>query len=128
MRYSLGMNYWMSLVFYSYDNLEDSYKFSRFPTSIWSLVDVRKFLHYLYIFLGSTIHLMDLVDAFQQFTIWKLYSVNLYYINILKFRTYEWLYSVVHKYLLSSKLSLLYGALYKPSELVGLVKTTLTVC
>ena len=63
------------------------------------------------------------VGAFQKLTIWKLYRVNFYYIDILKLRTYEWLYSYVQKHLLILRLSLLYCALYKPSELVVWVKT-----
>ena len=51
-----------------------------------------------------------------------------FYIDINKLRKYDQLYLVVQQYLLSLRLSSLYDALYKPSELVSLVKTTLTVC
>ena len=65
---------------------------------------------------------MDLVKDLQRLPICKLYRVNLYYIDILKLRTYEWLYSVINKFILSLLLSLLYGALYKSSDIVGLAK------
>ena len=70
---------------------------------------------------------MDLVGAILRLTIWQLYCVILYHINILKLRTYELSYSVVHKFLLSSQLSSLCGALYQPSKLVGLVKTAFKI-
>ena len=40
---------WLTLEFHSYANLEVSYTFSNFPTSILSLVGVKLFLYYLYI-------------------------------------------------------------------------------
>ena len=54
--------------------------------------------------------------------------MNLYHIDILKIATRDWLYLVIYKYLLILRLSLRYGALYKPSGMVGLVKMDLTVC
>ena len=71
---------------------------------------------------------MDLVGALQRLPIWKLCRVNLYYIDILKLRTYELSYSVLHKYLLILRLSLHYGALLYPYKLVVLVETALTIC
>ena len=40
---------------------------------------------------------MDLVGAFQILLIWQLYRVSLHSIDILKLKTYECLYSVIHK-------------------------------
>ena len=71
---------------------------------------------------------MYLVVDLQWFPIWKLSSVNLHYIDKLKLRTYDWLFSVLHKYLPSLLSSSYYGELYKPSNLVGLVKMDLTLC
>ena len=65
---------------------------------------------------------MDLVGVLHQFPIWELYHVERYYIDIFKHKTTERFSSVVHKSLLSSQLSSLYGALYKPSDMVDLVK------
>ena len=45
---SAWMTSWMTSEFYSYVNLEVPYKSIRFPTSIWSLFNVRTFLHYWY--------------------------------------------------------------------------------
>ena len=98
--------------------------FCKFPTSILPLVDVRTLLHYLYTcwvqpYLLSLPY-SGLGWSFPDISMWKLYCVNLYYINIFKLRTYELSYSVVHKILLRLR--------YKLSKLVGLVKTDLTVC
>ena len=39
---------WMTSNFHSSANLEVSYMFRKFPTSLWLLVDVRTYLRYLY--------------------------------------------------------------------------------
>ena len=67
---------------------------------------------------------MDLVCACQQSPIKKLYRVNLYYIVVLKLRTYDWYYSVVE--IESTKFGIVIALLcvIKPSELVSLVKTS----
>ena len=99
--------------------------FCRFPTNHWLLVNFRTFPYSLYNCWVKPFNVLGW--SFPDIPPWQLYCVNLYYINILKLRTYEWLLSVVPKYLLSLRLSSLYRALYKPSELVGLVKTSLTL-
>ena len=71
---------------------------------------------------------MDLVCAFQIFTIWKVYSVNVYYIDILIFGFNNDYAQMYRKYIPISLSPSLYGALYKPSEMVGLVKKSLTLC
>ena len=43
----LALTYWMSLEPNSYAYLKVWYMFCRFPTSLWSLVNVQNFLHYL---------------------------------------------------------------------------------
>ena len=70
---------------------------------------------------------MDSVSAFQRFPIWKLYCVNLYYIDILNLGLMSDNNQSYRKYLLSLLSSSLYGYLYKPSKLVGLMKTDLTL-
>ena len=71
---------------------------------------------------------MDLVEDFQILSIYKLYRVNLYYIDILKLRPYEILYSVIQHPLIMLLFASLFVLLYRPSELVGLVKMDLWVC
>ena len=60
---------------------------------------------------------------FPSIYFWKVYCVKLYQINILKLRAQEKFYSVVQKYLISSRYSSLYCVLYKTSDMVGLIKT-----
>ena len=66
---------------------------------------------------------MYLVGNLQLFPTRKIYCMNLYFIDILKLRTHDWLYLVRQKYLSSLWSSSLYCALFKNSNLVGLVKT-----
>ena len=70
---------------------------------------------------------MDLVGALQRSSVWKLYFVKRFtsiYLNL----GFIINYSVVQKFLLSFQYASLYDALYKPSGMVGLVKTDLAVC
>ena len=46
---------------------------------------------------SSIVRLMDLFGTFQPFSIYQLHRVNLYYGDILKLKTYEWLYSYIQK-------------------------------
>ena len=43
-----GLMSWINSVFHYYDNLEVLYMFRKVPTILWSLVDVRNVLYYLY--------------------------------------------------------------------------------
>ena len=70
---------------------------------------------------------MYLVCDFQIFPMGKLYHVSIYYIDILNLLLMSNKLAV-QKYILSLQSSFIYFALYKPSELVGLVQTALTVC
>ena len=45
---SAGLTSWMTLGFRSYVNLQVLYIFYKFPTSLWSLVNVQHFLDHLY--------------------------------------------------------------------------------
>ena len=93
---------WKTLEFHSYVNLEVCYIFRKVPTNLWSLVHVQ-FFYVIYILVGINHVFMvticsynGLVLRFKVIVIWKLYLLNLYYIDILKLRIYEWLYSVIH--------------------------------
>ena len=84
---------------------------------------------YIVYFSGSTISkwysivvLSTWLPLFRNFQICQLYHVNLYYIDILQLTTYERLFSFIQKSLIGSRSPLLYGTLYKPSDLVSLMK------
>ena len=71
---------------------------------------------------------MDFVGVFQRLIAMQLYRVILYYIDVLNLELMSDNTQLYRKSILSSRLSLLCCALYKPSELVGLMKTALPVC
>ena len=50
MRASAGMTSWMTLEFITISGWKPSYMFINISTSLWPLVDVQTFLHYLYTF------------------------------------------------------------------------------
>ena len=69
---------WMTLELHPDVNLEVLYIFCKFPTSIWSLVHVWKFLHYwyscrvqTYLYGNNASFLMDLVCTFQKLHSWN---------------------------------------------------------
>ena len=71
---------------------------------------------------------MDFVGNFHKFPFRQLYRVKLYYIDILNLGLIS---DNTHSYkesILNTLSPYLWCALYKPSDLMGLVLTALTVC
>ena len=99
---SVGLTFWITSKSHSYANLEVSYMIRKVPTSFWLLVDVQYFLRYLYTCRVQPSLYGNISSAYRNWLSLssachpgKLYHVNLYYTNILKLRTREWLYSVL---------------------------------
>ena len=130
----IGLMSWMTSEFHSYVNLEVSYMFCKVCTSLCLLVSVWNFLRYLY-----TCGVQQYFNGNNSFFQWTWLALSIY----LQYRNYiVWIFitsiyltlglmsdytQLWMKFLLSSQFSSLYGALYQPSELVGLGTTDIIV-
>ena len=126
MRASAWITSWLTTEFHSHFNLEVSYIVCKVPTSLWLLVHVWTFLRYL-----STFRVQSCLDGNNLYVKWtwlELYKycrygnyivwnfITLTYLHLGLMSDYTQSY---RKYLLSLRLSLLSGALYKPYKMVG---------
>ena len=111
------------------------YMFSKVPTSLWLLVNVRTFIHYLYtrrvqpfIYGNKSSAQCTWLEIYSDdpsgnYTVWTF--ITLIYLNLALMSDYTQSYI---KYLLSLLSLSIYCELCKPSDLVGLVQMDLTLC
>ena len=131
----MGLASWITLEFNSCVNLEVLYTFRKFSTSLWSLVYIQTFLLCVYTF---RVQPSLYVNKSPAYCTWLALSRNFQSGNYIvwTFITSIYLNSGLMSYstqscresLLSLRSPSLYCGLCKPSELVGLVNTDLTVC
>ena len=125
---------WMTLEFYPHANLDFFKCLIKFILDFYRYSTLKIF--YLIYILVEFNHISMLITCPLNGICWRLPEIDLcnyivwniitlMYLNLGLMSAYTNSY---RKYLLSSQSPSLYCALYKPSELVGLLKTTLTVC